>query len=229
MAYNLSVPNTIYNIYGKSLTMSDLNADTLTATTITGTTINGTQINQNGQPVPTIATTDETNTGSSTTKAICPLTATQLGYQSFNKQHGIFYGFSGSYSTGATQLNTTNGSQWYTTGITIPSAGIITLNSLGRKSTYSIVANVQSNMTTSGQRFDLKIQNLNTGPSDPIVRSNTYLLTSGSSTTVYTSLLSGLVDINNAIVDLIIAITNINLNGGSAIVLGNATLMITEL
>lgn len=227
MSWEILQPNN-YDIYANTLIARNANVGIITTDSLTANHIECQELFVNGEqfePV-TIATTAEVNTGTSTTTAICPLTASQLGYQSYNKQHGIFYGFSGSYSTGATTINTTNGSQWYTSGITIPSAGILTINSIGKKSTYMMYASIQSSLTTSGQRFDLKIMNLN--PS-PIVRSNTYLLTSGSSTTSYTSTLSGIVDVDNDIVDLIISIQNININGGSPIVLGNTVMTITEL
>ena len=224
MSWNLTQPNAIYDIYGRSL-----DASLVTTEILISDDIHTDSIEVNGESVPTIATTAEVNAGTSTTKAIAPESAASLGFQSYNKIHGVFYGFSGSYNNASTDLNITNGAQWYTSGISIISPAIIRISSLNKKTTLSIIASIQSTLTTAGQVFNLDIQNNNTDPSDPIVRCGTYLITSSSSQTSFTSSLFGLVDIDNNIVDLVIKITSINLNGGSSIAVSNTNLLITEL
>lgn len=210
MATNLTQTNTIYDIYGR--------------------TINGKDIIKDGSSVPRVATTAECDAGTGSDTAVSPNSAATLGYQSFYKTHGIFYGFSGSYGASSTNLNITNGSKWYTSSITEQSASIARVSSLNKRSTYLITGMIQFNLGTTGQIFNLDLQNANTGVSDPIIRSGVVATTSVAGLTTYYSILSGVVDVNNGIVDVTIRITSINLNGGGSVLVStNSHLTITEL
>lgn len=143
------------------------------------------------------------------------------------KRYCGLFGFSGSYINSSTALNINNGTRILSSGITMTTNSIATINNLGKTSSYLITAYVQFSLTT-GQNMTLWLVNPNTTPTIVTQPVATAFVTGQ---TVYTVMLQGLVpELTNNIMDISVAISSINIGGSPNItVSSNSSLVISEL